>query len=241
MSLSMFSIIPTPQIWSENALSLMIPFFPLVGAIIGALWYGIFILLQSLNVPLMLSAVILALCPLILSGFIHIDGYMDTSDAIFSRAPLEKKKAILKDSHVGAFAVIAFVTYALLMVAGVYSFLQKENNPLMLIFIPMFSRCISATFMLAISPMSQTGYAASFKKDTKPIHIIAVAFWAVLCIVLSFLTVGVFSIYIILIELLCGAICGVYVVNQLKGISGDLCGFIMSVSELCAIIALAVI
>ncbi|MEG1027168.1 MAG: adenosylcobinamide-GDP ribazoletransferase, partial [Oscillospiraceae bacterium] len=112
MSLSMFSIIPTPQIWNENALSLMIPFFPLVGAIIGALWYGVFLLLQALNVPIMLSAVILALCPLILSGFIHIDGYMDTSDAIFSRATLEKKKDILKDSHVGAFAVIAFVTYA---------------------------------------------------------------------------------------------------------------------------------
>ena len=40
------------------------------------------------------------------TGGFHIDGFMDTMDAFHSYKPREEKLAILKDSHIGAFAVI---------------------------------------------------------------------------------------------------------------------------------------
>ena len=62
--------------------------------------------------------------PFFVSGFMHLDGYVDCCDAIFSRAPLEKKKQILKDSRVGAFAVIWVIVLFLMFFASVYSFIE---------------------------------------------------------------------------------------------------------------------
>ena len=48
MSLGMFCAIPLPyRKWHENCANLVIPFFPAVGSIIGALWYGAARLLLS--------------------------------------------------------------------------------------------------------------------------------------------------------------------------------------------------
>ena len=48
---------------------------------------------------------------LLVTGGIHMDGYMDTMDALHSYGNREKKLEILKDSHIGAFAVIMTVLY----------------------------------------------------------------------------------------------------------------------------------
>ena len=57
---------------------------------------------------------------LLVTGGIHMDGYMDTMDALHSYGSREKKLEILKDSHIGAFAVIMTVLYVLIA-AGAYS------------------------------------------------------------------------------------------------------------------------
>lgn len=43
----------------------------------------------------------MTLLPLIVSGGIHLDGLVDTADALYSRRETEKKLEILKDPHVG--------------------------------------------------------------------------------------------------------------------------------------------
>ena len=58
--------------------------------------------------------------PLLVTGGIHLDGFMDTTDARSSYGDMEKKLAILKDSHVGAFAVIGCSFY-LILSAGAWS------------------------------------------------------------------------------------------------------------------------
>jgi len=42
MSLGMFSIIPVPKnSWNDKYMALVIPNLPLVGVLIGLLWYGL--------------------------------------------------------------------------------------------------------------------------------------------------------------------------------------------------------
>lgn len=55
----------------------------------------------------------MTLLPLIVSGGIHLDGLVDTADALYSRRETEKKLEILKDPHVGAFGVMACCGYLL--------------------------------------------------------------------------------------------------------------------------------
>ena len=241
MCLSMFSIIPCPQVWDEVAFGLVIPLLPVVGAIIGALWYGFYILLAWLHTPLVLCTGLLLLFPLFISGFIHIDGMMDTSDAIFSRASLEKRRAILKDPNVGAFAVIALCVYLLLGFSSVYTVLENSVNTMPLLTIPILARCVSGTALLNCDPISETGFAASFKQNTKPAHIAVLMVIAACCLLLGFISGDNVSL-VILFGLIAAGIClAWHCTRQLGGISGDLCGFIITGSELFALILWAVL
>lgn len=61
----------------------------------------------------------MAALPWLVTGFMHLDGYMDVCDAVLSRRELATRQRILKDSHCGAFAVIGMVLLALC--SGAYS------------------------------------------------------------------------------------------------------------------------
>ena len=60
----------------------------------------------ALEMPVVLTAAVMTVYPFLISGCIHLDGFMDVNDAVMSRRPLEDRQRILKDSHVGSCAVI---------------------------------------------------------------------------------------------------------------------------------------
>ena len=68
--------------------------------------------------------------PLLITGGIHLDGFMDTTDARSSYGDREKKLMILKDSHVGAFAVIGCGLY-LIVSAGAWSEIDAKGIAVM--------------------------------------------------------------------------------------------------------------
>ena len=119
LAFSMFSAIPMPRVdWNEKNLRYMLCAFPLVGAVIGVAEFCVYACAEKLLVPqniglVRLVPLALVLIPVAITGGIHLDGFMDTSDALSSHADREKKLAILKDSHAGAFAVLGCVLYFL--------------------------------------------------------------------------------------------------------------------------------
>ena len=56
--------------------------------------------------------------PLIITGGFHADGFLDVSDSLCSYGSREKKLKILKDPHIGAFAVIRLAVYYLIYAAA---------------------------------------------------------------------------------------------------------------------------
>ena len=56
--------------------------------------------------------------PILITGGFHVDGFLDTCDALHSYQPRERKLEILKDSHIGAFAVIMLALYGLIFLGG---------------------------------------------------------------------------------------------------------------------------
>ena len=92
----------------------MLVALPLVGLVIGGAEWLWFLFRSWLSFGPVLHGVGMTLIPLLLTGGIHLDGFMDTVDALKSHAAPEKKRAILKDPHAGAFAVIGLAAYLLL-------------------------------------------------------------------------------------------------------------------------------
>jgi len=222
-------------------MNLMLACFPLIGGIIGALWWGFAELLIFSGIHIILVSAVLAVFPLFITGFLHLDGYMDTNDAVLSRRPLEDKLRILKDPHTGAFAVIMIAVLFILQLAAIYAVIENAKYFMLLIIMPVVSRCASALSILCLKPMPQSGYANMFKQNTGILHKIFLIFIALAAVALSFLIAGIFGL-IIVASIILGFIGAMaYAYKDFKGISGDLTGYALVISELCGLVALAVI
>ena len=126
----MYSRIPVPYgNWDKKEMRYSIGLFPVVGAVIGVmtwlwLWGMHRIAAQGMtNLPevviLLASTLIASILPVLVTGGIHVDGFMDTSDAFHSWADRGKKLQILSDPHIGAFSVISLMILAAVWVSAV--------------------------------------------------------------------------------------------------------------------------
>ena len=242
MSFGMFCAIPLPvHLWDDKCMNLMLAYFPLVGAIIGALWWGAAELLVFSGVHIILVSAVLAVLPFFVTGFLHLDGYMDTSDAVLSRRPLEDKLRILKDPHTGAFAVIMLAVLFVMQFAAVYAAVEKGEYLVLLIIIAVISRCCTAMSILCLNTMAQSGYANMYRQNTGISHRIFLSMLAVSAAAISFILTGVYGLIVagaVIIGFI-GAMA--YAYKEFKGISGDLAGYALVIGELCGLVALAVI
>lgn len=242
MSLGMFCRIPLPyHYWDESYTAIMVASIPLVGMLIGAFWWLTGALLITFKLPLMLTAAALTLAPFFVAGFIHLDGYMDTSDALLSYRPQEDKLRILKDPHVGSFAVVMLGILFILQFAAMYTIAESGMFLALLLTIPVISRCCSALSILTLRHMPQSNYSSMLAQKAGKTHVIFVIVIAVAAVTFSFIFAKYFGLVVSAAVFLgfTGAMTKAY--RGFNGISGDLLGYSLVIGELCGLIALALL
>ncbi len=118
IALAMYSKIPVPQFeWKDEDMRYAMVFFPVVGVVIGALELVWLWIAEALHLTDLLQAVGMTILPILVTGGLHLDGLLDTSDALHSYQGKERKLEILKDPHIGAFAAIQLAVYLLVYTA----------------------------------------------------------------------------------------------------------------------------
>ena len=96
-------------VWTAEDFGRSTRFFPLVGLVLGICYaLAAWLLLYLLGMR-SLTAAFLLILPLLLTGGLHADGFMDTADGVFSGRERARKLEIMKDSRVGSFGVVSFV------------------------------------------------------------------------------------------------------------------------------------
>lgn len=223
MAWGMFLTIPCPKkIWRESARRKMLACLPLIGLIVGGIWALCAWLGSFLPQPL--AALLCAAAPWLITGFMHLDGYMDVCDAVLSRRDLETRQRILKDSHCGAFAVICL---ALLVLCQWAVFLSAEALLLWpLTLIPAASRACAALAVLTLRPMSTSQYSAMTRGGAP------VVFAAVVLAAVCGLSVLLWDSLAPLAAAVCYWLAAWYAFRQLDGMSGDVSGFALTIAEL---------
>lgn len=104
---------------AEPDLSACVPWFPLVGALIGAAVGGV--AAGSMEVvPGPVAAAIAVIVGILVTGAFHEDGLADTADALGGMTP-QRRREILKDSRHGSYGVAAMCSTILLRVVCVAS------------------------------------------------------------------------------------------------------------------------
>ncbi len=238
MCQSMFCSLPCPcRIWNEKARPLMLLFLPVIGLEIGVLWWLLAWGCSQLSLPQPVSALLLSVFPYLITGFIHLDGFMDVTDALGSCRKLEDRRAILKDSHVGAFAVIGC---ALLLLAGFALHWAAGGDIRILIFIPVVSRCCSALAVVTLRPISVSQYAGAFREGVTKLQPAVLAGILAITASAGFLLCGKYGF-----ALLAGAVVSILALRKgfqaLDGMNGDISGYALTLSELAAAAVYAMI
>ena len=235
---STFSVLPTPRIeWNEYSLKNVLAALPLVGAVIGGVLCLYYRLSNLLQLPVILSAAVITILPVALSGGIHMDGFADMTDALSSHAAPEKKRAILKDPHCGAFAVIAVGCY-LLLYFGLAAALPLDWKTIGLLGIThVLSRAVGSLLSLLPSA-NETGMQRAFRDSASKGSVWILLTWVVLSIggaaALSPVAAGGML-------LACGLVF-LYIRHTAKkqfgGMSGDLAGAGITLSAIAMALAL---
>lgn len=91
-------------------------YFTLIGAIIGSILIVIAYLSNKVFQPFT-TAVIILVSEMILTGGLHLDGYMDTCDGLLSGRKKERIFEIMKDSRVGAMGITGFFILVILKIS----------------------------------------------------------------------------------------------------------------------------
>ena len=145
IAFSMYSKIPMPQFeWKDEDMKYVLCFFPWVGVVIGGLVYLWKMICDRFEIGILCYTLVGTALPLLITGGFHVDGFMDTMDAFHSYQPREKKLEILKDSHIGAFAVIMLGMYGFIY-AGAFS--EIDNDHLLQIVCAGFCLAESVNFL----------------------------------------------------------------------------------------------
>ncbi|MCM1326614.1 MAG: adenosylcobinamide-GDP ribazoletransferase [Bacteroidales bacterium] len=167
IAFSLYSQIPVPQFaWKDEDMKYVLCFFPWVGAIIGVGIYLWGTVCDRLDIGILCYAAGGALLPLLITGGFHVDGFMDTMDAFHSCRPRERKLEILKDSHVGAFAVIMLGAYALFYL-GAFSEIREKAVLKIVCAGFVLSRCLSAIGVVSFPTAKNEGLLVNFAKSAK--------------------------------------------------------------------------
>lgn len=236
---STFSVLPTPRIaWDRYSLKGVLCALPLVGVVIGGLGCLYFWLSELLKLPAVLSAVVLTVLPVAISGGIHMDGFADTVDALASHADAEKKRAILKDPHAGAFAILGVGCY-LLLFFGLTAALPLSWKTVGLFgIVQVLSRASGALAGAVLEPYNKEGMLKTFHDASSRASVAVLTGWIVLSLIgaalLDPLSAGL---------ILLAGVCVFFHVKrtaqkQFSGMSGDLAGYCISLSAIAMLLGL---
>lgn len=232
IAFSTYSRIPVPQVeWNEENRRYSMCFFPLVGLVTGLLVWGWLSLCACLKMGPFLQGAVAALLPLLITGGIHMDGYMDTTDALASWQSQEKRLEILKDSHTGAFAVMGCAGYLLLSAA-----LYSEADPaagLRLAGVFVLSRALSAFALVRMRNARNRGMLDDISRVAeKRLVTLSGGVYALLCLVLWLATGVRTALLCVLAAVLCYLYYQHMSYKQFGGVTGDLAGWFLQVTEL---------
>lgn len=208
---------------------------------------------MRLNINEWLYAIAAAVIPIILTGGIHMDGLADSADALASWGSPEKKRAILRDPHIGTFGVLAMILYMLVMIVLFQQLLEilmiLTNNTvsfrkpaLLLGSIFVLSRVMTQIAIAWIPPSAEEGMLFRLSSQT---HLRKLGVTGITVMlagqILWYLEAGAPSLLLLPGMALHLLMYRRKVLRHFGGLSGDLCGRLIQISELWMIAFLCVL
>lgn len=208
--------------------------FPMVGFVIGMTLYGLFLLTRTVDVLLARIAIVVA-GEIFITGGLHLDGLADAFDGLYSYRNKERMLEIMKDSRVGTNGVLILIVDILLKVV-LLSAIPVTALPWVMVLMPVYGR-FNGILLAAISKYARPeGMGGFFIGKIKAVQM--------LFIILTTLVVGLLHISALLylpVLILLTLLYRYHVQAKLGGVTGDIIGAWIELSELAFLLMVVII
>ncbi len=212
------------------------PFFPLVGLLIGLMLVGVDRLFSFLLPPFAVNA-ILFVSLVVITGGLHLDGFMDTCDGVFSGRDRSRSLEIMRDSRVGAFGVLGAVCLAVLKIAFLNALHGDTRLPALILF-PTLGRW-GMVWAITLFPYARStpGLGKSFTEHARKRYIVLASLPVFAAVIPLFLWR---SILILIAAWLATWLLGKSFSHKLGGLTGDTYGAICEITETLSLMVITV-
>jgi adenosylcobinamide-GDP ribazoletransferase len=236
-ALKFLTIFPLPERRgkAKEHMGQSLPYFPLVGLLLGAILFGINYGLSYI-LPQSITSVLLIIVLVIMTGAHHLDGLMDSFDGAVSGKSREKRLGIMADSHVGAFGIVAVILLLLLKYASLSALSGGQVAVLMLM--PMLSRWMMVSAISMFPYARSSGLGLAFKQGATWQRL-AVA--TAVSLVVTVLLMGWWGLALIAVLWLIVFGIASYFNSRLGGLTGDVYGALNEISEVLVLILSTII
>jgi adenosylcobinamide-GDP ribazoletransferase len=211
--------------------------FPLVGLMQGIIYAAVlYLCLEFTPFSHLAAAFLLWLATILLTGGIHLDGWMDASDAYFSYQDQGKRLEIMKDPRTGAFGVLSILVLLSSRFLFIYESTTNVENLqwFMIAAIPFLSKSVMGVMLLTVKAAKNEGLGSLFQKAANPQSL-----WPYPIYLVSFLVIVslFFKEFFIIALLILVATCCLFLfrrkaVKWFGGITGDVLGAAVEGTEL---------
>ena len=223
--------------WGTANLRRSLMWFGLVGAFIGAILAGAMTLFNRFDLIPAVSAIIILLIWIFITGGMHIDGISDMADGFFSMRDKEKTLEIMKDSHVGAFGVITIVFLLLIKFEMLKEIIIIEKNVWLLILPPTIARIAAGLVLSFYETTKKSGLGYTFHSSDPRL------FWAIGFIVTLIISsiLNIKSLIFIGIAILASNLMALWAKKKIGGLNGDIYGAIVETVEVIGMVFICVV
>lgn len=140
--------------------------FPILGLMQGAFYAGLMYVLMEWT-PLSTTAIafILWLAMILATGGLHLDGWMDVSDAFFSYQDQKRRLEIMSDSRIGAFGVLSVIVFLSARFLFIFEVISEPLSVVyaLVLLIPFLSKSVMGAALLTVKPAKDSGLAVLFQ------------------------------------------------------------------------------
>lgn len=234
-AIKFLTVLPVPGGWSgdEKTLARSVPYFPLVGLLIGLLAAGFDYTIGQI-LPLLPASTLTVIFLIGLTGGLHMDGLADTADGFFSARPRDKMMEIMRDSRIGVMGVLAVVSVVLLKVTLLTVVLTSSRWVVILI-MPLAGRAAIIALMTALPyARPEGGLATLFAGSRSWLHVLWA--WGLLFAVSGWLAqgLGLAAVFLALVITALFVLCNR---SKIGGYTGDTLGAVCELAEITTLLA----
>ena len=207
----------------------------MVGIIIGLILAGLNWLL-GLFLPSPVVNVLLVVSLVVISGALHLDGFVDTCDGIAGHKTPEQRWRVMRDSRTGGFGIVG--ACCLLLVK--YISLNSVPETLLiatLVLMPVIGRWAMVYAIFAYPYARPSGLGKIFKQGASWQRFTMATLIALVVAIVLFQLVGLaimVGIWVIVVAM------AAYLKRKFSGLTGDTYGAINEVAEVCVLILVCV-